>query len=58
MTIVAGLLYAVFGRLLGRYKGALLAALGIALYTLLVGAGASLARAAILRWLDQICHGR
>ena len=51
MTIVAGLLYAVFGRLFGRYKGALVAALGIFLYTLLVGAGASVVRAALMSGL-------
>jgi competence protein ComEC len=51
MTIVAGLLYAVFGRLLGRYKGAFIAALGILLYTLLVGAGASVVRAALMSGL-------
>jgi predicted membrane metal-binding protein len=48
MTIIAGLLYAIFSRLLGRYKGALLASLGLALYSLLVGAGPSVVRAAIM----------
>jgi len=38
----------VFSRLLGRWRGALAAVLGIALYTLLVGAEAAVVRAAIL----------
>ena len=52
ITIIAGLFYAVFSRLLGRYKGAALAVLGIALYTLLVGASPSVVRAALMGGLS------
>jgi len=52
ITIIAGLFYAVFSRLLGRYKGAALAVLGILLYTLLVGASPSVLRAALMGGLS------
>jgi competence protein ComEC len=45
-----------FSRFLGRYKGALLAAAGIILYTLLVGANAAVVRAAILGMLTLVGH--
>lgn len=48
ITIVAGLFGWAFTRLLGRYKGAAAAALGVAGYTLLVGAGPSVVRAALM----------
>lgn len=48
MTIVAGMFSLLFTRLLGRRKGALVALLGIVLYTLLTGASASVLRAAIM----------
>lgn len=48
ITILAGLFTWVFSRLLGRWRGALLAAAMISLYTLLVGANAAVVRAAIL----------
>jgi competence protein ComEC len=56
ITIVAGLFIFIFSRLLGRYKGAILAVVGIMLYTLLVGANAAVVRAAILGMLTLIGH--
>ncbi len=52
ITILAGLFSKVFSRLLGRWRGALVAGIGIAAYTLLVGAGASVVRAAIMGGLS------
>ena len=48
IAIIAGLFVALFSRLLGRRKGAIAAVLGIVLYTVLVGATASVVRAAIM----------
>lgn len=48
IAIVAGLFTLLFTRLLGRVKGAILALIGILLYTLLVGAGPSVVRAALM----------
>lgn len=48
ITIVAGLFALLFSRALGRVKGAILALVGIVLYTLLVGAGPSVVRAALM----------
>jgi len=53
ITIIAGLLVALFGRLLGRGKkgarwGALIALIGIVIYTILVGADAAVVRAAVM----------
>ncbi len=48
IAILAGLFVSLFSRLLGRRKGALVAVIGIAVYTLLVGASASVLRAAIM----------
>ena len=45
---MAGLFALLFTRLLGRVKGAILALVGIVLYTLLVGAGPSVVRAALM----------
>ncbi len=56
ITIIAGLFTMVFSRILGRYRGALAAAVGIILYTLLVGANAAVVRAAILGLLTLLGH--
>jgi competence protein ComEC len=48
IAILAGLFVLVFSRLLGKRKGALAAVLGILVYTVLVGATASVVRAAIM----------
>ncbi len=54
ITIISGLFILVFGRLLGRSKGALAAAAGIGLYTILVGADASVVRAALMGGLSLL----
>ena len=56
ITIIAGFFTFIFSRLLGRYKGAIVAAVGIILYTLLVGANAAVVRAAILGMLTLLGH--
>jgi len=48
ITIIAALFTLLFCRLLGKRRGAVVAAVGIILYTLLVGANAAVVRAAIL----------
>jgi competence protein ComEC len=48
ITIIAALFVALFGRLLGPRRGILAALLGIALYTFLVGASASVIRATLM----------
>jgi competence protein ComEC len=48
ITIIAGLFMSVFSRSLGTRKGALVSGIGIAVYTLLVGADAAVVRAAIM----------
>ncbi len=48
IAIISGLFIKVFGRLLGPYRGAVVALLAIFLYTILVGAEASVIRAAIM----------
>ena len=48
ITIIAGLFTLLFSRLLGKGKGAFVAAIGIIFYTLLVGANAAVLRAATL----------
>ncbi len=48
ITIIAALLVTFFNRLLGPRRGALAAVIGIALYTLLVGADAAVVRAAFM----------
>ena len=48
IAIVAGLFMTVFGRVFGRWRGAAVALIGIAFYTLLVGAEAPVVRAAIM----------
>jgi competence protein ComEC len=52
IAILAGLFTLLFSRLLGRWRGAIVAALGIAFYTLLVGAGPSVVRAAVMGWFS------
>jgi competence protein ComEC len=52
ITILAGLFLKIFSRLLGRWRGALAAGIGISLYTLLVGASPSVVRAAIMGGLS------
>jgi competence protein ComEC len=52
IAILAGLFTLLFSRLLGRWRGAVVAALGIAFYTLLVGAAASVVRTAIMGWIS------
>jgi len=54
IAILAGLFTLFFSRLLGRWRGAVVAALGIAFYTVLVGAGASVVRAALMGWLSLL----
>ncbi|HEX6270961.1 MAG TPA: ComEC/Rec2 family competence protein [Anaerolineales bacterium] len=48
MSIIAGLFVIFFSRFLGPRRGAALAVLGIILYTVLVGGGAAVVRAAIM----------
>jgi len=48
ISIIAGIFFAFFSRFLGDRRGAVLAILGIALYTLLVGADAAVVRAAVM----------
>ena len=56
IAIVAGLFTLLFTRLLGRVKGAILALAGILLYTLLVGAGPSVVRAALMGCLGLFAY--
>jgi competence protein ComEC len=48
IAIIAGLFVLIFGRLLGRRKGAIAAVVGVILYTIFVGASPSVVRAAIM----------
>ncbi len=48
ITIIAALLISLFGRLFGKNLGAIAALIGIAIYTILVGADAAVVRAAIM----------
>ncbi len=48
ITIIAGIFIALFSRVLGPRRGAVAAVLGIAFYTFLVGANASVVRAALM----------
>jgi len=54
ITLIAALFSQLFSRLLGPRRGALVAAFGIGLYVLLVGAGAAVVRAALLGWLTLL----
>ena len=48
IAIIAGLFFTLFSRVLGQTRGSIVAILGIALYTFLVGADAAVVRAAIM----------
>ena len=48
IAIIAGLFFALFSRVFGQLRGSIVAILGIALYTFLVGADAAVVRAAIM----------
>jgi competence protein ComEC len=54
ITIIAAVFALSFSRLLGKGKGALVAAIGIIMYTLLVGANAAVVRAALLGLLTLL----
>ena len=56
ITIIAGLFSTMFGRWLGYWRGMLLSILGIAVYTLLVGADAAVVRAAIMGSLTLLAR--
>ena len=56
ITIIAALFAVFFSRILGKGKGAIVAAIGIILYTLLVGANAAVVRAALLGLLTLLGH--
>lgn len=56
ITILAGLFATLFGRLLGPRRGAAAAVLGIAGYTVLVGADAAVVRAAIMGTLALLAR--
>ncbi|HEX7975758.1 MAG TPA: ComEC/Rec2 family competence protein [Anaerolineales bacterium] len=56
ITIVAGLFVTIFGKLLGKRRGALAATLGIALYSVLVGPSASVLRAALMGGLGLLAR--
>jgi competence protein ComEC len=48
IAIIAGLFFTLFSRILGQLRGSIVAILGIAVYTFLVGADAAVVRAAIM----------
>ena len=48
IAIIAGLFFTLFSRIFGQTRGAIAAILGIAFYTLLVGADAAVVRAAVM----------
>ena len=48
IAIIAGLFFTLFSRVFGQLRGSILAILGIAIYTVLVGADAAVVRAAIM----------
>lgn len=54
IALVSGLLVRLFGRWLGRRRGALVAGVGIGLYALLVGADAPVVRAALMGGLSLL----
>jgi competence protein ComEC len=56
ITIIAALFAFLFTRLLGTVRGTLIAAIGIILYTLLVGANPAVVRAAILGMVMLLGH--
>ncbi len=56
IAIIAGIFVTLFSRLLGTRKGALISVLGIAAYTILVGASASVVRAALMATLSILAQ--
>ena len=52
IAIIAGIFFALFSRVLGQLRGSIVAILGIALYTFLVGADAAVVRAALMGGLS------
>jgi competence protein ComEC len=52
IAIISGLFISLFGRILGRWRGALAAVLAIGIYAVLVGANAPVVRAAIMGGLS------
>ncbi len=56
VSIIAGLFAAVANRLFGARRGAVIAILAVAAYTLLVGAGASVVRAALMGSLALVAQ--
>lgn len=54
ITIIAGLFISLFGNLFGKRYGSIIAMLGIAAYTILVGADAAVVRAAIMGGLGLL----
>ncbi len=52
ISIIAGIFFSLFSRALGPRRGAVMAILGIAFYTFLVGAGAAVVRAALMGTLS------
>jgi len=54
IAIIAGIFSTLFSRLFGQIRGAVLAILGIAFYTFLVGADAAVVRAAIMGGLSLV----
>lgn len=52
ITILAGLFSTIFGKMLGRWRGAAVSTVVIAIYTILVGAEAAVVRAALMGGLS------
>ena len=52
ISIIAGIFFSLFSRVLGQRRGAVVAILGIAFYTFLVGANAAVVRAALMGTLS------
>ena len=56
IAIIAGLFITLFSRVLGQTRGAITAVIGIILYTILVGADAAVARAAVMGTLSILAR--
>ncbi len=56
ISIITAVLLALFGRLMNQWRSMVLAALGVGVYTLLVGADAAVVRAAIMGWLGLLAR--
>ncbi len=56
ISLIAGFLLAIFGRLFGRTRGAIFAGIGIVLYTMLVGADPAVFRAAMMGIAALVAH--